>query len=114
MTVATDGASMYASERERVEARDYPAAFDEAAAAAAFGRWMLAAGSDHLLETSPRDRERIFNLGYYTWVEQQGVGLTDFAVRRSQVYWVGLRERLASWDGLIKEFNARTGVIEDL
>ena len=114
MTVATDGASMYASERERVEARDYPAGFDEAAAAAAFGRWMLAAGTDHLLETSLRDRERIFNLGYSTWVEQQGVGLTDFTARRSQVYWVNLRERLASWDGLIKEFNARTGVIEDL
>ena len=114
MTVATDGASMYASERERVEARDYPAGFDEAAAAAAFGRWMLAAGTDHLLETSLRDRERIFNLGYYTWVEQQGVGLADFAARRSQAYWVDLRERLASWDGLIKEFNARTGVIEDL
>ena len=24
------------------------------------------------------DRERIFNLGYYTWVEQQGTSLEDF------------------------------------
>ena len=114
MTVATDGASMYASERERVEARDYPKGFDEAHAAEAFGRWMLAAGTDHLLETNLRDRERIFDLGYYTWVEQQGVSLTDFTARRSQDYWVDLRERLATWDGLIEEFNARTGVIEDL
>jgi cysteine synthase len=114
MTVATDGAGMYGSERERVLARDYPDGFDEAHAAEAFGRWMLAAVPDYLLEASLRDRERIFDLGYYTWVEQQGVGLTDFTSRRSQAYWVDLRERLGRWDGLIEEFNARTGVIEDL
>ena len=114
MTVATDGAGMYASERDRVAARDYPQGFDEAHAAEAFGRWMLAAGTDHLLETRLRDRERIFDLGYYTWVEQQGISLTNFTARRSQAYWAALRERLATWDGLIEEFNARTGVIEDL
>ncbi len=114
MTVATDGAGMYASERERVAARDYPQGLDEAHAAEAFGRWMLAAGTDHLLETRLRDRERIFDLGYYTWVEQQGISLTNFTARRSQAYWAALRERLATWDGLIEEFNARTGVIEDL
>ena len=114
ITVATDGASMYGSEREQVEARDYAGGFDEAHAAEAFGRWMLGAGTDHLLETSLRDRERIFDLGYYTWVEQQGISLTDFTARRSQAYWVGLREQLADWDDLIGEFNARTGVIEGL
>jgi hypothetical protein len=114
MTVATDGADMYPSERERVLARDYPGGFDQAHAAEAFGRWMLAAGTDHLLETSLRDRQRIFDLGYYTWVEQQGVSLADFTARRSQAWWVGLRDRLASWDALIEDFNARTGVIEDL
>jgi cysteine synthase A len=114
MTVATDGAGMYGSEREQVLARDYPGGFEEAHAAEAFGRWMLAAGTDHLLETSLRDRQRIFDLGYYTWVEQQGVGLADFTARRSQAWWVGLRDRLASWDALIEEFNARTGVMEDL
>jgi cysteine synthase len=114
MTVATDGAAMYGSEREQVLARDYSGGFDEARAAEAFGRWVLAAGTDHLLETSVRDREAIFNLGYYTWVEQQGVGLADFTARRSQAYWMDLRERLARWDSLIEEFNARTGVLQDL
>lgn len=114
VTVATDGASMYGSERERVEARDYPKGFDEADAAEAFGRWMLAAGTDHLLETGLRDRERIFDLGYYTWVEQQGVSVADFTSRRSQAYWTDLRKRLTSWDALIEEFNARTRVIEEL
>jgi len=114
MTVATDGADMYGSERAQVLARDYPGGFDESRAAEAFGQFMLAAGTDHLLETSLRDRQRIFDLGYYTWVEQQGVTLADFTARRSQAWWVGLRDRLASWDGLIEEFNARTGVAADL
>jgi cysteine synthase len=114
LTVATDGAAMYASEREQVLARDYPGGFDQVHAAEAFGRWMLGAGAGHLLETSLRDRERIFDLGYYTWVEQQGVSPADFTARRSQAWWVGLRQKLASWDALIEEFNARTGVMEDL
>jgi len=114
MTVATDGAEMYASERERVLARDYAGGYDEAAAAGAFGRWILGTGTDDLLETSLRDRERIFDLGYYTWVEQQGVSVADFEARRSQSYWRGLRGKLAAWDELISEFNSRTRVIEDL
>jgi cysteine synthase len=73
LTVATDGAQMYETERVRINARDYPDGFDSDAAAEAFGRWMLAAGTDDLLETKEEDRARIFNLGYYTWVEQQGL-----------------------------------------
>ncbi len=114
MTVATDGAAMYGSERERVLARDYPDGYDEASAAEAFGRWMLGAATDHLLETSLRDRERIFDLGYFTWVEQQGLNPAEFSARRAQSYWTDLRGRLPVWDELIGEFNARTKVIDQL
>ena len=34
-----------------------------------------------------KDKERIFNLGYYTWVEQQGIKLEDFEIRRHQSFW---------------------------
>ena len=54
-----------------------------------------AAGTDDLLETTRADRDRIFNLGYYTWVEQQGVSLADFEARRDQRFWTGLRDLLA-------------------
>jgi cysteine synthase len=110
MTVATDGAAMYASERERITARDFPAGFALADAAEAFGRWMLAAGPDDLLETTQADRTRIFNLGYYTWVEQQGVSLADFEARRDPRFWLGLRDLLPAWDAMIGEFNDRTGL----
>ncbi len=110
VTVATDGSALYASERERIAARDFPGGFSTAQAAEAFGRWMLAAGTDNLLETTLADRERIFNLGYYTWVEQQGVSLLDFQARRQQRYWTGLRDLLPAWDEMIGEFNAQTGL----
>jgi cysteine synthase len=110
ITVATDGAAMYGSERERIAARDFPSGFGALDAAEAFSRWMLAAGTDHLLETTLAERDRIFNLGYYTWVEQQGVALPDFEARRDQRFWTGLRELLPTWDAMIEEFNHRTGL----
>jgi cysteine synthase A len=110
ITVATDGAAMYESERAKIAARDYPGGFGEAEAAEAAGRWLLGAGTDHLLEATLADRERIFNLGYFTWVEQQQVPLADFVARRDQGFWAGLRDLLPAWDAMIDEFNARTGV----
>jgi cysteine synthase len=110
MTVATDGAAMYGSERERIAARDFPDGFDVADAAEVFGRWMLGTGPDDLLETTLADRNRIFNLGYYTWVEQRGVSLADFEARRDQRFWTGLRDLLPAWDAMITEFNERTGL----
>ena len=110
ITVATDGAQMYESERQRIAARDFPEGFGAIDAAEVFGRWMLATGTDHLLDTTRQDRERIFNLGYFTWVEQQGVSLSDFVVRRDERFWTGLRDLLPAWDAMIGEFNERTGL----
>jgi cysteine synthase len=110
LTVATDGAEMYASERERIAARDFPDGFGPVDAGEVFGRWMLGAGTDHLLETTLADRNRIFNLGYYTWVEQQGASLAVFESRRHQRFWTGLRDLLPAWDARIEEFNRQTGL----
>ena len=110
LTVATDGAEMYASERERIAARDFPDGFGPIDAGEVFGRWILGASTDHLLETTLADRNRIFNLGYYTWVEQQGVPLAVFESRRHQRFWAGLRDLLPVWDARIDEFNQQTGL----
>ena len=110
LTVATDGAEMYASERERIAARDFSGGFGPIDAGEVFARWMLGASTDHLLETTLADRNRIFNLGYYTWVEQQGIPLAVFESRRHQRFWTGLRDLLPAWDARIEEFNQRTGL----
>jgi cysteine synthase len=112
VTVATDGAAMYASERELALSRQFPDGFDDVAAAEVFGEHLLGAATDNLLELTHEDRERIFNLGYFTWVEQQGVALDEFQARRDPRFWRGKREAVAAWDEQIAELNARTGVLE--
>ncbi len=109
VTVATDGAAMYRTERDRVLARDFAGAFDEVAAAGVFGHHVLGGGEGHqLLDLTQADRRRIFNLGYFTWVEQQGVPFDAFVERREQGFWRDLRAILPVWDGLIEAFNERT------
>ena len=114
LTVATDGSAMYASERELALARYFPNGFGDVEAAEVFGEHLLGAATDHLEELRRRDRERIFNLGYYTWVEQQGVSLEDFQARRNPTFWTGIREIVPVWDDLIDDVNARTGVLDTL
>ena len=47
----------------------------------------------------------MFNLGYYTWVEQQGVSLADFDARRDPAFWDGLMDMVPLWDDAIDKFN---------
>ena len=114
VTVATDGASLYESEHELALAKYFSRGFDEVAAGEVFGEHLLGAATDNLLELTSVDRDRIFNLGYYTWVEQQGISLEDFEARRSPEFWSGIHELVGDWDALIDDFNARTGVLEAL
>jgi hypothetical protein len=59
------------------------------------------------LELGEVGRRRIFNLGYYTWVEQQDVPIATFEARRHQDFWTDLRRYLDVWDAMIDEFNER-------
>ncbi|MEK7667308.1 MAG: pyridoxal-phosphate dependent enzyme [Gemmatimonadota bacterium] len=110
VTVATDGAAMYGSEAPKAIAKHFGGAFDARSAAATFETHLAGATTDHVLPLTPVDRTRIFNLGYFTWVEQLGVTLEDFEARRDQAFWRGLRALLPAWDALIAEFNGQTGL----
>jgi cysteine synthase len=110
LTVATDSADMYGSEVVKATRRYFGNRFDAVAAGETWGRFMAGAGVDHVLELSHVDRKRIFNLGYFTWVEQQGVSLEDFSVRAKQSFWDGLLDLAPAWDAMIERFNAESGV----
>ena len=110
MTVATDGAQLYASERRNFLAHRYRDGFDEVNAGEIFSRHLEGIVDDHVLELTHVDRKRIFNLGYYTWVEQQGVAIDDFDRRKDQRFWRDLVDSIPIWDRLIEEFNAEVGV----
>jgi cysteine synthase len=107
VTVATDGGALYGSERAKTMAERWPDGFGELEAAEAFGRHLGAIGTSDMIECTERDRSRIFNLGYYTWVEQQGTPIGVFEARRASAFWTGLRRLVGVWDDLIDEFNGR-------
>lgn len=112
VTVATDSAEMYGSEREKALKKHFPKGFDALEAAETFGRHLLGTQIDHLREMSWHERHRVFNLGYYTWVEQQGVSVEEFNARRKPEFWTKLRENLPAWDKMIEEFNRKTGATD--
>ncbi len=110
LTVATDGAALYQSELKSYLAEHSPGGMTEMLAAELVARHLDAAGTDHMLELTEQDRNRVFNLGYYTWVEQRGIALQDFEKRRKQSFWRELRELIPVWDEMIESVNRDAGV----
>jgi hypothetical protein len=111
VSVATDGSEMYVSEIDRIRQRDFPGGYGPRQAEATFHEFLSEGQTGDYLELDDAGRRRIFNLGYYTWVEQRGVEFDHFEARREQKWWQSLRPFLARWDALITEFNERTGVV---
>ncbi len=107
ITVATDGGALYPSERVKTLKRDFNDNFTEFDAAEVFAEHLGSVTTSDMIDCTEQDRNRIFNLGYYTWVEQQGTPLNVFDARRSQSFWVELRRFMPVWDQLIGDFNAR-------
>ncbi|MGI9522723.1 MAG: pyridoxal-5'-phosphate-dependent protein subunit beta [Hyphomicrobiaceae bacterium] len=108
LTIATDGAEMYGTELGKCSRETFVCGFDTHSAAEVFGRYLLGAATDHTLEMKRHDRDRIFNLGYYTWVEQQDVSVEDFDIRRDPAFWDGLMDLVPTWDRMIEAFNEFT------
>lgn len=107
ITVATDGAALYPSERAKTIARRFNHHFGALDAAEVYGEHLATVTTDDMIDCTVRDRNRIFNLGYYTWVEQQGTPIEVFEARRSQDFWRGLHRYVPVWDEMITDFNAR-------
>ncbi len=109
ITVATDAAAMYTSELAKAVVRHFDGRFDAVRAGATYARHLAGADPRHVLPLGEVERNRIFNLGYFTWVEQRGVSLADFEQRRDQAFWRGLHALLPAWDAMIGEFNRASG-----
>ncbi|MCP4444570.1 MAG: pyridoxal-5'-phosphate-dependent protein subunit beta [Myxococcales bacterium] len=110
MTVATDGGAMYSTELGKAKEKYFEGKFDASLATRVYDEELANIDDDDVMVMNDRDRNRVFNLGYFTWVEQQGVSVEEFEARRSQDFWVGLRKLIPIWDKMIEEFNAESGV----
>ena len=105
ITVATDSADLYLSELEKTK-KEFIGTYDETACAEIYGKFLSGISTDHTLELNQREKERIFNLGYYTWIEQQGIDLVNFERRRDQQFWLDHYNHILSLDDRIEAFNA--------
>ncbi len=110
ITVATDSAELYKSQIDQTIDEKYHGIFEAVDAAEICGEHLRAINNSELLELNRAERNRIFNLGYYTWVEQQGVEFEEFESRRSQYFWRSLHANIEVWDQLIDDLNKRTAV----
>jgi len=110
-TVATDSMELYKSRMR--EMREAHGEYDESDAAASFHRYMLGQDIDNVLELSYRDRKRVHNLKYYTWVEQQGKTYKEIQQQwYERDYWTNFQEQIPEIDALIEQFNGMTGLLK--
>ncbi len=109
ITVATDGSELYESERPRLTQARYGGRYGDADTQQAIDQHLLGATTEHTQVLDEVGRERIFNLGYFTWVEQQGVSVEDFVARKQPDFWQELHAMSPALDEAIVEFNARAG-----
>lgn len=110
VTVATDSSKLYESEFNHITQKQFGGDFDAVHAGETFGRAVLGASTADVMELGEVEKRRIFNLGYYTWVEQQNITVEEFRQRREQGFWQQVRGQLHSWDELITQLNTKAQV----
>ena len=110
MSVATDGSELYKSEKEQFRFSAYPDGFTKKDVEKIIEERLINASPNHVEKLDNIGRNRIFNLGYFTWVEQQGVNLEDFEVRRTKQFWESMHDIIPIWDQCIREFNFEVGI----
>lgn len=110
LTVWTDSMELYQSRLR--ELREAHGEYTELEAAADYERYLLGEDIDNMAELSYRDRKRVHNLKYFTWVEQQGKTYEEIQAQwYDDDYWTSIQGQIATMDDLIREFNERVGLL---
>jgi cysteine synthase A len=110
LTVWTDSMELYESRLR--ELRETEGEYTELNAAADYERYLLGEDISNMAELSYRDRKRVHNLKYFTWVEQQGKSYEEIQAQWHQDdYWTGFQGQIEAIDTLITDFNERTGLL---
>jgi cysteine synthase A len=113
LTVLTDSMEMYDS--RLLELTEERGEFSEKDAAAVYARYLQGITIDHIEELTYYGRKRIHNLKYYTWVEQQGKTYEEIQQQwYNDEYWESIPACVDQIDELIEEFNAKTGLLNNL
>jgi len=100
VTVLTDTIDRYGSVMQEVEGRHGP--LDAEAAAARYHRIFQGVRADYVQEGTDINRQRWFNLKYFTWVEQQGRSEKELDAQRSPAFWQEQQAMVAEIDDRLR------------
>ena len=110
MTVWTDSMDLYQTRLK--EMRDIDGPYSELKAARDYHRYLMAESTAHVRELNYSDKRQIHNLKYFTWIEQQGKGLSELNAQwYDPEYWENIHQQASEIDRLIEAFNERTGLL---
>jgi cysteine synthase A len=114
LTVLTDSMELYGTRLAELAAEHGP--YTETDAAVDYNAGLLATKTDYALDLGYRDRKRIHNLKYFTWVEQLGKSVEELNAQWVDYpgYWDRIHESVAAIDEKIGAFNDRVGLLKDL
>ncbi|NPV70261.1 MAG: pyridoxal-phosphate dependent enzyme [Firmicutes bacterium] len=101
VTIATDTIDRYYSVMAALDERF--GRLDAEKSASRFWGIFRGVKLDWIQEGTANNRDRWFNLKYYTWVEQQGKTVAELNAQRSQDWWAAERAKVAEVDRLLRD-----------
>jgi len=109
LTILTDSMDLYHS--RLIEMQEEFGDYTRDNAIADDARYLKGQATDFMQELGYKDRKRIHNLKYYTWVEQQGRTYEEIMAQwYDPEYWIGIQTQQPEIDALIEEFNHKAAV----
>jgi cysteine synthase len=114
LTVLTDSMELY---RTRLaELNEAHGAYSERQAAVDFEARLHGQKTDNVLELGTRERKRIHNLKYFTWVEQMGHSVDELNAQWDDFpgYWDRIHDSVDAIDERIEAFNDEVGLLKEL
>jgi len=112
LTVLTDSMELYQSRVK--ELQDAHGSYSRTDAAVDYEAHLLGMKTDAMLELGYRERKRIHNLKYYTWIEQMGRSAEELDAQWYDFpgYWDRIHRLVDDIDGQIVAFNEESGLLD--
>jgi cysteine synthase A len=113
LTVLTDSMELYQTRLAELTAEHGP--YSEVDAAVDYHARLLGVETDFALDLGYRDRKRIHNLKYFTWVEQLGKSVDELNAQWVDypAYWDRIHQSVAAIDERIEAFNEEVGLLKE-
>lgn len=110
LTVLTDSMELYESRLKEMHMEF--GQYTELDAAAHYAQYLNGQSTDNMLELNYKDRRRVHNLKYFTWVEQQGKSYEEIMDQwYDRDYWSEIQGQADEIDELIIQFNQEVGLL---